>query len=476
MSLLPPPAEPKRVMSPDGVPLATYDLGDPEAPVVLAVHGFASSAYANWIATGWVRELNREGYRVLALDQRGHGNSGKPHEPWGYTMGLLVADVQTVLDTYLVDEAAFVGYSLGARVGWHAALEGTHTITRSVLGGIPDGDPLTRFRLDEAKRFLADGTPVDDRLTQAYITMASGIPGNDLAALVALVEGMRGGLQPDPANPPQQPTLFAAGSEDRILAASERLAASAPRGEFFLIPGRNHFNAPTARDFRNRAIAFLASTADVSEAPDPQVEPARPEAPVAEDGGTLAPVSATPNAADQQATVLATVQATVQQEGSPATTEHPPAPAVPAPGPHRLWRAVSALVFDTDGRIVLRERSADGEIALILPGGDVRDGEREEEAAVRLCHEQLGGAVRVGEVVRVGYEHHAGDTVVRRMHLAAWTATPPAAPASTSPTMQHSAAVRHVPIGPGLARLQPAELIGFLLEWGDTLAREAAAG
>jgi pimeloyl-ACP methyl ester carboxylesterase len=257
VSLLPPPVEPKQVLAADGVPIATYDLGDPDWPVVLAVHGFASSAYANWIATGWVRELNRAGRRVIALDQRGHGRSGKPHEPDAYSMALLVEDVRTVLDTYLVDDAVYVGYSLGARVGWHAALSSTHTITRAVLGGIPDGDPLTRFRIDEAKAFLAGTGRIEDRLTQAYFTMAEGIPGNDLAALVALVEGMRGGEQPDPANPPQQPVLFAAGSEDPILAASERLAAAAPRGEFFLIPGRNHFNAPTARAFRTRALEFL---------------------------------------------------------------------------------------------------------------------------------------------------------------------------------------------------------------------------
>ena len=257
VSLLPPAAEPKRVMASDGVPLATYDLGDPDAPVVLAVHGFASSAYANWIVTGWVRELERAGFRVIALDQRGHGSSGKPHEPGAYSMPQLVTDVQTVLDAYLVDEAAYVGYSLGARVGWHAALGTSHAITRAVLGGIPDGDPLTRFRVDEAKAYAAGSAPLTDRLTQAYVSMAEGIPGNDLAALIALVEGMRGGEQPDPADPPQQPVLFATGTEDPILAASERLAAAAPGGEFFAIPDRNHFNAPTARAFRTRALEVL---------------------------------------------------------------------------------------------------------------------------------------------------------------------------------------------------------------------------
>jgi len=386
VSLLPPAAEPKRVMAPDGVPIATYDLGDPDDPVVLAVHGFASSAYANWVATGWVRELNRAGYRVIALDQRGHGRSGKPHEPSAYTMGLLVQDVRTVLDTYLVDEAVYVGYSLGARVGWHASIGGEHAITRAVLGGIPDGDPLTRFRVDQAKAFLDTGTPVEDRLTQAYLTMAEGIPGNDLAALVALVEGMRGGEQPDPANPPQQPALFAAGSEDPILAASERLAAAAPHGEFFRIEGRNHFNAPTARAFRTRALEFLAET------------------------------------------------------------EEPATPAVPD-------RAVAALVFDSDGRLLLRERQGQ----LEPPRGEVHPGETDEEALRRLVREQLGVDAGLGGVVWVDYSGGSAE----RLHVAIATGAPLA-----------GVGVR---IGPGLERLRPLALRDLLMEHGASIAAEAAA-
>jgi pimeloyl-ACP methyl ester carboxylesterase len=261
VALLPQAPEPRIVLSADGVPLATYDAGEQDARAVLAVHGFSSSAYANWWATGWARELVRAGYRVLALDQRGHGASGKPLDPGAYTMAALVADVQTVLDTYLVDEVAYVGYSLGARVGWHASLESPHLLTRAVLGGIPDGDPLTRFRVDEARAFLEGGPPVEDRLTRAYLDMAAATRGNELPALLALVEGMRGGEQPDPADPPQQPVLFATGSEDPILERTRRLAEATPQGELAVIPDRNHFNAPTSRWFRDRALGFLARTA-----------------------------------------------------------------------------------------------------------------------------------------------------------------------------------------------------------------------
>lgn len=246
-------------MSTDAVGIASYEWGDPDAPTVVAVHGFASSAIANWHLTGWARDLTRAGLHVIAVDQRGHGASDKPRRPADYSMRTLVADLLNVVDTFLLDEFALLGYSLGARVGWHAALELPERITRAVLGGIPDGDPLTRFEVDEARAFIAGGPRSPDRLTMTYLDMAAGMPGNDLEALVALVEGMIGGPQPDPAHPPRQPILFATGSRDPIVEASRRLATAAPNGSFLEIPDRDHFNAPTSKVFREGGTAFLSS-------------------------------------------------------------------------------------------------------------------------------------------------------------------------------------------------------------------------
>ncbi|GAB3123592.1 alpha/beta fold hydrolase [Glaciibacter psychrotolerans] len=257
-----PTPEPRAVYSSDGLKLATYEFGDPSSPTVLLMHGFASSALANWQATGWTRDLTRAGYHVLAVDQRGHGASDKPHDPSAYSLELLADDVLQVLDAYLLDEVFSVGYSLGARVGWRAAREYPDRISRAVLGGIPDGDPLKRFHIQDARDYVEHEVPVRDRLTGAYLQMAQSVPGNDLNALIALVEGMRNGEQPGVDNAPAQPLLFATGSEDRILDASRALARLVADARFFEIPGRNHFNAPTSRAFRDAAVAFLGEVSE----------------------------------------------------------------------------------------------------------------------------------------------------------------------------------------------------------------------
>ncbi|MRG60339.1 alpha/beta fold hydrolase [Agromyces sp. CFH 90414] len=252
---------PQYVMSAEGRRLATYSWGDEDAPTVLCVHGFASSCRDNWVNTGWVRDLTRAGYRVLGVDQLGHGASDKPHVADEYAMDQLVEDLVIVLDTYLVDQVRYVGYSLGARVGWQVAVQAPHRVTRAVLGGIPDGRPLARLQLDQVRAFAEHGTPVEDRVTQNYLTLASRVGGNDLLSLVALAEGMAlGDADPDPADPPRQPVLFATGSEDAILAQSRVLAEATPAGRFVELPGRHHFNAPGSRDFRRAALEFLAET------------------------------------------------------------------------------------------------------------------------------------------------------------------------------------------------------------------------
>ena len=61
------------------VEIAYLDEGEGE-PIVL-VHGFASTRSVNWVYPTWVSELRKDGRRVIALDNRGHGEFSKLYDP-----------------------------------------------------------------------------------------------------------------------------------------------------------------------------------------------------------------------------------------------------------------------------------------------------------------------------------------------------------------------------------------------------------
>ena len=69
-----------------------YEMVGEGEPIVL-VHGFASDRVQNWRAPGWYETLTDAGYRVVAIDCRGHGESDKPHDPAAYGHARWPSDV-----------------------------------------------------------------------------------------------------------------------------------------------------------------------------------------------------------------------------------------------------------------------------------------------------------------------------------------------------------------------------------------------
>jgi pimeloyl-ACP methyl ester carboxylesterase len=98
----------------DGVRIAYIDVapasgaGDP----VLLIHGFGSNHAVNWLSTMWVKTLTHAGYRAIALDNRGHGQSGKPYDPAAYTPTIMAEDARRLLDHLHIDRADVMGYSM----------------------------------------------------------------------------------------------------------------------------------------------------------------------------------------------------------------------------------------------------------------------------------------------------------------------------------------------------------------------------
>src|ERR1700676_3480003 len=109
--------------------------GDP----ILLVHGFASTKNVNWVYPTWVSELKKSGRRVIALDNRGHGESGKLYEPAAYHIGTMAGDVSALMDHLGIERADIMGYSLGSRMTAWLALHRPQRLPLMIFGGIGSG-------------------------------------------------------------------------------------------------------------------------------------------------------------------------------------------------------------------------------------------------------------------------------------------------------------------------------------------------
>jgi pimeloyl-ACP methyl ester carboxylesterase len=241
----------------DGVDIAYLDEG--QGPPILLIHGFASTANINWVEPGWVDTLVKAGRRAIALDNRGHGASGKPHDPAAYTLDRMAGDVRLLLDHLGIARADVMGYSMGARIAAFLALAHPARVRSAVLGGLGirliDGVGLPESIADALEaRSLAD---VDDPTARTFRRFAEQT-GSDLAALAACMRGSRQFLTRSQVGTIRAPVLVAVGSSDTVAGSAQELAALLPAGRALDIPGRDHMLAVGDRVFKEAVRGFLA--------------------------------------------------------------------------------------------------------------------------------------------------------------------------------------------------------------------------
>ena len=251
--------------SSDGVDIAFIDA-EPQGPdlnePILLIHGFASSYRMNWVGPRWVETLTGAGRRVIAFDNRGHGQSEKLYAPADYHLDLMTRDAANLLAHLGVERADVMGYSLGARIASFLALGQPSLVRSLVLGGL--GDRLVRDGgLPEA---IADAmeAPSLDSLpdpTQRLFRAFADQTRSDRVALAACVRGSRRSLTLEEAARINQPTLVAVGERDTLAGDPSKLVALLPRAEALMIPGRDHNLAVGDKAFKAGVLDFLARRA-----------------------------------------------------------------------------------------------------------------------------------------------------------------------------------------------------------------------
>jgi pimeloyl-ACP methyl ester carboxylesterase len=249
-----------------GTPIAYHRAGESGDPLIL-IHGFTVDSDWNWEATGLIEILARS-FRVIAMDVRGHGESGKPHASTDYGQELL-HDISRLMDHLGIEKAHLVGYSMGGEIALAYLAHHPERMLGAVIGGggiVEKGDDKYRLweldgeRLGSANRgetvtdIRFPGVPLEESL-------ANTMNAQDPLALSAVAYGMLElALDAGQLAENTVPTLLLIGEQDEFKYCADRCLQVGQNIEIKILAGQNHITAISDPNFGRIAEQFLLNT------------------------------------------------------------------------------------------------------------------------------------------------------------------------------------------------------------------------
>ena len=236
-----------RFFDSDGVRIRYVVRGS--GPPLLLVHGFAVTPEMNWGATV---DSFAPLFTVIAIELRGHGRSGKPHDPGAYG-AQFTTDLVHLLDHLSIRRARVAGYSLGARIVLHFVTSHPDRVVSAVLGGggwVPPDAPPPPFlvgwmagleRAARGETTVADVIRRPDwpALSPEVIAMLNS---NDPRALAAVLRSGAGlGVAAEALRANKVPVLAVVGAEDQPARGNvEGMAGVLASAQVTIVPEANH--------------------------------------------------------------------------------------------------------------------------------------------------------------------------------------------------------------------------------------------
>ena len=239
------------------VEIAYLDEGEGD-PIVL-VHGFASTKNVNWVYPTWVSELKKNGRRVIAFDNRGHGDSSKLYDPTAYEVATMAGDIAALMDHLNIERADVMGYSLGSRMTAVLSRSQPKRLRSAIFGGIgigliEGGGPGENVAQALEADSLDDVTDPVGRTFRAFADQTR----SDRRALAACLRGSRRPMTRDEAAEIAVPVLIAVGTSDEIAGSAQALGKIIPGSQVLNIPNRDHMRAVGDKVYKAGVLDFLS--------------------------------------------------------------------------------------------------------------------------------------------------------------------------------------------------------------------------
>jgi pimeloyl-ACP methyl ester carboxylesterase len=258
----------------NGVKIRYVEAGRGEA--VVLVHGFASSLDANWVDTGVFARLSKD-FHVVALDCRGHGKSGKPHDAASYGADI-VDDIARLMDHLHLARAHIVGYSMGGAITGKFITTHADRVLTAVFGGSSPrmASPQADRNAEELATSLEQGKgmrplilrlappneppPSDEAIEQRS---RATLGRNDALALAAVQRGNRyQNVTVADVQALRMPILAVVGGADPLKAGVEAFKRLVPAVQVVVIDGATHSGArgaPSRPEFAAAIQDFLTA-------------------------------------------------------------------------------------------------------------------------------------------------------------------------------------------------------------------------
>jgi 2-(acetamidomethylene)succinate hydrolase len=256
------------------ITLNVREAGD--GPLVVFMHGIT----ANGAVWDPVLTTLGKSFRVVSLDQRGHGRSDKPAS--GYTGADFADDLLAVVETLGGGAPALaVGHSLGARNGIVAAAARPDLISGVVAVDFtpfiePEVIDTLAARVRGGDRTFGSRQSIVDYLSERYPRMpgdavlrramhgyveSDGVyrPLADPNAMAQTADGLREDLEPATRDV-KRPVLMIRGADSTLVSetAFERTRALRPDLEYLVVPGTDHYVPEEAPDVISDAVVRFA--------------------------------------------------------------------------------------------------------------------------------------------------------------------------------------------------------------------------